>query len=54
MTTLVFTAPDAATACLPKNLGIPGGRDAGVNALRDAGDPAEFPPVHRLEETPSP
>ncbi|MEW2626020.1 glycosyltransferase family 2 protein [Streptomyces sp. NPDC048106] len=34
--------PGALTVCLPKNLGIPGGRNAGVNALRDAGDPAEW------------
>lgn len=46
--------PCALTVCLPKNLGIPGGRNAGVSALRDACDPAEFPAIHRLEETPSP
>jgi hypothetical protein len=34
--------PGALTMCLPKNLGIPGGRNAGVTALRDAGDSAEW------------
>ncbi|MER6146872.1 glycosyltransferase family 2 protein [Streptomyces hirsutus] len=34
--------PDAITVALPENVGIPGGRNAGVDALREAGDPAEY------------
>ncbi|WP_308409269.1 glycosyltransferase family 2 protein [Streptomyces sp. BV129] len=34
--------PGALTVCLPENIGIPGGRNAGVDALRDAGDPADW------------
>ncbi|MER7541271.1 hypothetical protein ABTX77_42045 [Streptomyces sp. NPDC097704] len=34
--------PTALTVCLPENVGIPGGRDAGADALREAGDPAEW------------
>ncbi|MFD8609741.1 glycosyltransferase family 2 protein [Streptomyces sp. NPDC059631] len=33
--------PDGAlTVCLPENIGVPGGRNAGAAALREAGDPA--------------
>ncbi|MEU7354302.1 glycosyltransferase family 2 protein [Streptomyces albidoflavus] len=34
--------PGALTVCLPENLGIPGGRNAGADALHEAGDPAEW------------
>ncbi|MFE0776884.1 glycosyltransferase family 2 protein [Streptomyces sp. NPDC058861] len=34
--------PGALTVCLPKNLGIPGGRNAGARALRDADAPADW------------
>ncbi|MFH8257697.1 glycosyltransferase family 2 protein [Streptomyces roseolus] len=34
--------PDALTVCLPENVGIPGGRNAGADALRQAGDPADW------------
>lgn len=34
--------PGALTVCLPGNIGIPGGRNAGADALRDAGDPAAW------------
>ncbi|GHG13080.1 glycosyltransferase family 2 protein [Streptomyces filamentosus] len=32
----------ALTVCLPENVGIPGGRNAGADALRQAGDPADW------------
>ncbi|MFJ3786198.1 glycosyltransferase family 2 protein [Streptomyces sp. NPDC090093] len=34
--------PGALTVCLSKNLGIPGGRNVGARALRDAGDPTDW------------
>ncbi|MFB6901531.1 glycosyltransferase family 2 protein [Streptomyces hydrogenans] len=34
--------PDALTVCLSENVGIPGGRNAGADALRQAGDPAHW------------
>ncbi|MFI7104128.1 glycosyltransferase family 2 protein [Streptomyces sp. NPDC050161] len=34
--------PGALTVALPENVGIPGGRNAGVDALRAAGDPAAY------------
>ncbi|MEU3607974.1 glycosyltransferase family 2 protein [Streptomyces sp. NPDC035033] len=34
--------PGALTVCLPENVGVPGGRNAGADALRTAGDPAEW------------
>ncbi|MFI0928669.1 glycosyltransferase family 2 protein [Streptomyces sp. NPDC021012] len=34
--------PSALTVCLPKNLGIPGGRNAGADALRKAENPADW------------
>ncbi|MFB7026579.1 MULTISPECIES: glycosyltransferase family 2 protein [unclassified Streptomyces] len=34
--------PGTLTVCLPKNIGIPGGRNAGADALRDAVDPADW------------
>ncbi|MFD3470659.1 glycosyltransferase family 2 protein [Streptomyces sp. NPDC058682] len=34
--------PSAHTVCLPENIGIPGGRNAGADALRDAGDLADW------------
>ncbi|OIJ93627.1 glycosyltransferase family 2 protein [Streptomyces colonosanans] len=34
--------PGALTVALPENVGIPGGRNAGADALRRAGTPAEY------------
>ncbi|WP_274036483.1 glycosyltransferase family 2 protein [Streptomyces sp. MMBL 11-1] len=34
--------PGALTVCLPENIGIPGGRNAGAAALHEVGDPAEW------------
>ncbi|MFF8036090.1 glycosyltransferase family 2 protein [Streptomyces sp. NPDC016626] len=34
--------PGTLTVCLPENVGIPGGQNAGAEALREAGDPAEW------------
>ncbi|MHC3393947.1 glycosyltransferase family 2 protein [Streptomyces lavendulocolor] len=34
--------PGALTVCLPENIGIPGGRNAGADALHEAGDPADW------------
>ncbi|MBV9023979.1 MAG: glycosyltransferase family 2 protein [Streptomycetaceae bacterium] len=34
--------PGALTVALPENIGIPGGRNAGADALRRAGSPAEY------------
>ncbi|MFB7597630.1 glycosyltransferase family 2 protein [Streptomyces sp. NPDC056160] len=34
--------PGALTVCLPKNIGIPGGRNAGAHALRNANEPADW------------
>ncbi|MFE7779480.1 glycosyltransferase family 2 protein [Streptomyces nigrescens] len=38
--TPALVPPGAITVALPENLGIPGGRNAGAEALRKAGDPA--------------
>ncbi|MFF3767346.1 glycosyltransferase family 2 protein [Streptomyces sp. NPDC001922] len=34
--------PGAIAVALPENIGIPGGRNAGVEALREAGNPAQY------------
>ncbi|MFD4790783.1 hypothetical protein ACFWN1_27800 [Streptomyces sp. NPDC058459] len=51
--------PGALTVCLPENVGIPGGRNAGAEALRAAGDAPDgcsssttTPPFHAPMSSP--
>nr|BFD87046.1 hypothetical protein StreXyl84_64470 [Streptomyces sp. Xyl84] len=34
--------PGVLTVCLPENIGIPGGRNAGADSLHEAADPADW------------